>query len=194
MKRRKTPPERKAADYANEYRYDAWHAVHADRHNRPLAKALEQRLRRRKIRQQLPSGTSSTVLLADAAVDLTAAATPTIEPELRYCSTAFPLSKHLADGRRRRAQAATRRFFTQRYRPKLHRDPFRRFLEETLTGSNAELAEIFAILLGVLHRPPLVPILREHQAADAAWLRAFLGQDPQLEEQLLGWIRRTLRL
>jgi hypothetical protein len=149
--KRKTPPERKADEYANEYRYEAWKSPHADRRNRPLKKALEQRQRRRQIRQVLPTTPAS--VGSDLADELTTAATPVRQPSLRHSSTAVPLAEHLRRNQDRRLRAVGRKHFGGRYDSKTHRKRFTRFLENVASGGTADSVYLAGFFRDLLEDP-----------------------------------------
>lgn len=212
MKRRKTPPERKAEEYANEFRYEAWHSAHGDRQNRPQAKALEQRLRRREVQQVLT--TAPAVTTEEQADELTTDATPVRQKSLRFNSTAVPLAEHLRRSEKRRQDAAGRRFFRRPYDRKSHREPFARFLDDVTGGGTADsvaLAKIFKRLLASPERDAarleqsrdsVRELLRgEHlevaleffgNRLPSLWLESFLRDEPAWRERLERWIEQTL--
>lgn len=188
MRRRKPPGQSKVEEYSNEKRHKAWHSSKADRRNRPLSKAIEQRSHRRKVKQVFPSQPSA--VEPDTADAMTSeATTPVHELWYRYSSTAVPLAEHLRRSRSRRLRATGRHFFRYLYTPAVHREPFGRFLEDVLAGGTGDTVELARLFQDILDNSGTAYV---GWPARSAWLHEFLQDEPQWEPRLRAWIARTL--
>ncbi len=176
MPRPKTPQQKKQESYAHD-RIEHAEYPHAARKVRPRFKAAIKRKLRRTARQILASEPEEVLQLPE-------------RPARKWQKTSVPLTRHLAETRRRRIEFEAHNIFRSGYGPKTHAR-FRRVLESWMQGGSEQSAALAALYRTIFNPDEhgIQPFYAWRPSYERLYfLNRFFSREPELKIRFDLWI------
>jgi hypothetical protein len=177
MVQSKTPQQKKKDSYAHD-QVEGGEYPHADRKNRPRAKAFGQREFRRISKQLLASQPEEVLQL------------PQDRTRRTWQKSGIDLPEHLQSTRIQRDQREAHNIVRRGYTPATH-ERFRRVLESWMKGRSEHSSSLAEYYSGVLTRFPdelQWKSTSQLLIARRAFLNRFFSKEPELKERFQNWI------
>ena len=182
MARFKTPQQKKKDSYAHD-QVEGGEYPHADRKNRPRAKALGQRQFRHQTKQLIASQPEEVLQLPE-------------RPLWTWGKSGVRLPEHLKRTKRHRIEREAHNLFRRGYDSATHAR-FRRVVQSWMEGASEQSESLAEFYLGVLGQ---FPSELEGPPYGQGWLpqrrdflRQFFSKEPELKRRFQNWIAALKR-